>query len=550
MISYAVNQPYIDSRAYNEANSTYVGFPSQSDAMLASLLLFHNVPCRIMDLILSVVTDPDFDPKDVTLRKSVDIIDTVEESRLKDRMAAVHERTRDHHGDDGHIEQAGFNFPRLVLNNVLDIIHAERMDDIRAQFEETLSIESMHTMRVKQDVTLKAMSLVHRSWTAPAQEALGRILYIGESTEDMDICLPPVRKSIFGPWTSVVAVQFFPQIRWVPEEDCKYLEIETVVDVDDFCGFENLHRILVGFTNLKSVFIKAYAEPFTTWSNLTFAEIVRRNINLEEVTLYSMTSRKTFDLSPLIEDSRRSEHLRSLNVRRATFTNVAPENLKAMQLEGPCFTRLSNVKITISFGSEHDLAILHVLSKQPNAHLKSLGIVYEYGLTYPYERFMRDFTDAQCAALFGKLSALRIEIELGSSQWLKWIGPFCPGLQSLTLSTTASPEPSPGILYQLPTAIQHLDLRLTSSEGVQRTDVEKINIWMMYLREVSSSRHFSRLKSLTFSLSREFIQYLESGGKYSQQEAQKVRNEMRVFEKEMEGLCRGAGVECNINLVS
>lgn len=80
------NQPFIDSRAYNKANSTYVSFPSQTDAMLASLQLFHDVPCRVMNLIFSVVTHPDFDSRQAALRNSMDVINVVGESRLKDRM--------------------------------------------------------------------------------------------------------------------------------------------------------------------------------------------------------------------------------------------------------------------------------------------------------------------------------------------------------------------------------------------------------------------------------------------------------------------------------
>lgn len=107
--------------------------------MLASLQLFHDVPCRIMDLVFSVVTDPGFDSKQLTLRSSVDVVDVVEESRLKDRMAVVQERSV---SGDGRMEQAGL--PQFILDEVLDIIHAERMDSIKARFEETLNAEAMH----------------------------------------------------------------------------------------------------------------------------------------------------------------------------------------------------------------------------------------------------------------------------------------------------------------------------------------------------------------------------------------------------------------------
>lgn len=95
-------QLFVGSQAYNKVNSAYVSFPSQ-DAMLASLQLFHDVPCRFMDLFLSVISHPGFDPKQVSLCNSADIIGVVEESRLRDRMAVVYKRALD---DDGHMAAA------------------------------------------------------------------------------------------------------------------------------------------------------------------------------------------------------------------------------------------------------------------------------------------------------------------------------------------------------------------------------------------------------------------------------------------------------------
>lgn len=115
-------QPFMDSLAFNKSTNVYVPFQADSDAMLASLQLFHDVPCRFMDLFFAVVTHPDFDPRQVTLRNSTDMIKVVEESRLKDRMAVVHERSANR---DGHIAQT--RFPPFVHYEVLDIIHAERM---------------------------------------------------------------------------------------------------------------------------------------------------------------------------------------------------------------------------------------------------------------------------------------------------------------------------------------------------------------------------------------------------------------------------------------
>lgn len=74
------SRPFINTGALCKETSSYVQFPSQSDAMIASLQLFHEVPCCIMNLIISTVTItyPDFDAKQVT-RKSF----TVDNKQLK-----------------------------------------------------------------------------------------------------------------------------------------------------------------------------------------------------------------------------------------------------------------------------------------------------------------------------------------------------------------------------------------------------------------------------------------------------------------------------------
>lgn len=291
-------QPFIGSRAFNEANSAYVSFPSQADAMLASLQLFHDVPCRFMDLFFSVVTHPDFDSKQVTLRDSVDVINIVEESRLKDRMAVVHKRA---HGADGHTKQAGF--PQFVLYEVLDVIHAERMVVVKKWFEESLSNKEM--IRVSfwgpitswEDNIFKSLALVHRTWTWPAQKALGRVFLIGRPTHEpenpyykgsMDVLLDPIRKSIFGLWTSVVAIQLFRPVKRV------YIERsgDTVYEYDDIVResysewFEALHRIIVGFTRLKSLYVKSYSLLFTEWATASIDVMLCQNTRLEEVLLY------------------------------------------------------------------------------------------------------------------------------------------------------------------------------------------------------------------------------------------------------------------------
>lgn len=349
-------QPFVECRALDQNTETYFTFPSRADAMLASLQLFHNVERYIIDTIFSVATHPDFDSKNVTLRSWGDVMDAVEERRLKDRTAVVHKRSLD---SDGHMVQAGL--PQFVLEEVLDIIHCDRLDSIEAAFEQTWDEEMMYfnSMDIEEDYTLKAMTRVHRSWTYPAQKALGRVLHIGRPTDEMTVLLNPVRKSIFGPWTSVVAVQFFHPIEVETDySTCscydggteityKYFDDDAATD-DYRQWFETLHRMLVGFTNLKLILIKSYAPIFTELSNSMFGDLVRRNMRLEEVTLYAEEG-IPFDIGPLIENAAALKNLSSLYIRKETSSDGAERR----ELQEAGFARLSNVLIEHSNTAFH-----------------------------------------------------------------------------------------------------------------------------------------------------------------------------------------------------
>lgn len=59
--SYIHLEPFIDNLAFNSTTDQYCAFGTQSDVMLASLQLFNHVPTRIMDLVIFMVTHPNFD---------------------------------------------------------------------------------------------------------------------------------------------------------------------------------------------------------------------------------------------------------------------------------------------------------------------------------------------------------------------------------------------------------------------------------------------------------------------------------------------------------
>lgn len=530
-MSSSSQQPFIEFQAYNKANSNYVSFPSQADAMIASLQLSRDVPCHIMDLIYSVVTHPDFDARQVTLRNSTDVIDIVEENRMKDRMAVVHNRSLSR---NGRMVQAGFS--ELVLDEVLDIIHTERMAAIRSKFEKRLTAELARSPTcIEEDDILSNMSLVHRSWTFPSQKALGRILFINKPTSELANVISPVRKSIFGSWTAVVALQLFVRIDQ-SEYDDFYFREEYQEEFRQW--FENLHRILVGFTNLKSVFIESYASFFTKWSNHTIGELFRRNIYLEWITLHASAHEEPFILDPLIEGSRKLEFLQTLDCEGVRFSDTTRG--RAMQEAG--FGYLKNLTLKRQSSLEINLATLFILSSLSSPRLETLRLSGDYGEGYYVVWGAEWLSTIQYAVAFGQLHTLYIIDEGRVDKLLKWIGPYCVRLEDFTLNTDLTMFDKS--LPFIPASIRSLSLQVIPTEWMR---VAQVADWMKCILEIISSRHFLELKLLSLSLSGGLMKPWERDESH-QREEHSLLNQLLEFEASMKLFCQSAGIEYSFDL--
>lgn len=531
-MSYGDEQPFIDSKAFVKDTKAYVTFYSQTEAMLASLQLYHGIPCHVMDLVFSMVTDPDFDTTQVTLHNSIDIIDIAEESRLKDRMDVVYKRSL---GSDGHMEQRGF--PQFVLDELLDIIHANRMDQIRTRFEELPSAKAMTSLpHIEEDEILKSMSLVHRSWTFPSQKTLGRVLYLDRPASDVNVLQSHVRKSIFGPWTSVVALQLYHCI-----EKSKYGTYDFSVELREEYRqwFETLHRILVGFTNLKSVFIQSYAPYFTEWSNPTIGELVRRNLYLQEVTLQTDSGSGSFILDPLIEISGQSGFLKTLNVGGGTFPQLGKSGGKQVTDFG-CLKNLTLQRSRTY--SDLDLETLLLLSTLSSPCLESLRYNGDIDRGNSFERELaRVSTSPQCAVAFGQLHSLHIIDNMTADQWLTWIGPYCSKLDYFDLDTSELTN-STKALPLIPATIRSLDLRVVPTKSLQTV---KVADWIKCIMEILSSRRFTKLESFSLNFSGELLEHL-STDESQQQEQKGVLDQLQEFEESMKHICQYAVVEYSL----
>lgn len=387
--------------------------------MLASLQLFNHVPTRIMDLVIFMVTHPDFDPEQVTLRdakdiirvekesqrkgwmisegvsayrRSLDVIRTAEQCRMRERMAAVHARSQPRL--QTRLNWAGFPF--FVLDEVLDIIKAERQAGIEASFEKPFKREKDmddDEAELEEDVLLSNLSLVHRSWTIPAQKALGQVVWIYTRMKDLR-CR---RRAVEGPWTSVVAITLRDHFNGHhrdpdPDSDCEPDSITYSYHYDSNDSyseseyqrikyrkqeqFENyqclridfLHGFLLSLPILKRIYVRSYDRNFASKINVTIKQMICQNKQLEELTLYSSGTLFLSEDGP------------ARNFNSLLESDRLLKNLKTLKLQGDVIsaeTSISNVQTTL-YPSLRSLSLFSVATELLpivcNGNLENLSI--------------------------------------------------------------------------------------------------------------------------------------------------------------------------------
>ena len=171
--------PFKGCLAFNRNAQEYIPFGTETDAMLASLMLAYRLASPVLAVVLALVRHPNFNPADITLSNPEDVWARVAEHDAEKRSQKV----------------ACFPhaFPRVILSEVVDILGEERGAELYVQrdtdgpqmgFIEYEKVEacslSLWCFRslipCQTDRDLRSVSLVCKDWTQPAQRTLGKIL--------------------------------------------------------------------------------------------------------------------------------------------------------------------------------------------------------------------------------------------------------------------------------------------------------------------------------------------------------------------------------------
>ena len=85
----ATQAPFADLCAFDRNSQTYIPFKTQTDAMLASLMLAYRLATPIWSLFLTLVKHPDFDPSEISLNGPEDVIQTIASENVRSLSSAA-----------------------------------------------------------------------------------------------------------------------------------------------------------------------------------------------------------------------------------------------------------------------------------------------------------------------------------------------------------------------------------------------------------------------------------------------------------------------------
>ncbi|KLO17826.1 hypothetical protein SCHPADRAFT_143787 [Schizopora paradoxa] len=222
-------------------------FKNASDALLARLSLSYGIEDIILDLFLSVVNDPEFNPKEVSIKHAADIHGFVSERR-QENMDSLGKRS----SQDMVNVTAGL--PTVVLDGVIDVLKDEFEDAVAAlRSRDGIGyasinppsgcfgfVDSEREAVSASRLVLSTCCTVHTSWLGRAVHALGCSL-ITPPKVYMDPLSLYIRSPLYSTWTRNVemAISYVEKMEGLASlfsrmPNVDFLQIKfTVTDIDE-----------------------------------------------------------------------------------------------------------------------------------------------------------------------------------------------------------------------------------------------------------------------------------------------------------------------------
>lgn len=184
-----------DKSCYSATYEMWIPFNTTTDALVASLSLHHGFPRSMFEIVLEVVRNPSFRLDDLTLSSELDVASQISECRLENAFRR---------GNLNAQSEPARGVPLTVVQLVADHL-AEQADAAKCIINDPLLRNREKSMARWALRSLQAMSLVHRTWTTPAQQARR---YHPMTLKLGDNILKFLDNPFCGPWTQWIELEY------------------------------------------------------------------------------------------------------------------------------------------------------------------------------------------------------------------------------------------------------------------------------------------------------------------------------------------------------
>ncbi|KLO08702.1 hypothetical protein SCHPADRAFT_931652 [Schizopora paradoxa] len=175
-----------------------ISFPTKSDALIASLALKKQSDPVLIDAFLSLLKNPNFNTTECTLHSVADI----------HSFASSYRKEKDNHTPR---QSFPMQIPIFVWEEVMVhigdqwVAYALKLCDDAAQYKTSWDNNIFAAPYSHQLSDLYNASLVHPSWTRPAQRQMGRVLVLHKTNEDT--LNAAIKSGLYGNWTQILAMK-------------------------------------------------------------------------------------------------------------------------------------------------------------------------------------------------------------------------------------------------------------------------------------------------------------------------------------------------------
>ena len=421
-----------DRRVYWDAKKEWVEFNTHSDALIASLALHHDIPLVAIDLVVELLCTEHFKPTEVSFSKATDLYSSIGTRRQQAAWNRSYSKASPVNSVAG--------FPnRDTFEKVVDVLAEERRCQLEEQYGPSLAFQgrvvasSFDFTQVSQ--TLEAMTLVHRSWTLPAQKARRCFAIVDDAS----------RTSQMHPCVSLLANPTLASVDTILYRDGTITSLENslvllrgLVLHSYSRGLRNLHieldlyhladkplkqrpmkcltHLLDSLTtlrHLKVLSVQYYRGCKDDRFIIPFCDTLTRLPSLEAMRLFVLqdvyNDAWTFEIPPWLEEKHPTTSLKSLNV---SIFDAALISWLTMPRAG---FRLDHIGLLVTDTFEELYSKFHpalASALQPALpFVKSLSIQGVFLWTNQAEH---RFTDVQSIERAASVETLNIRIDVGS----------------------------------------------------------------------------------------------------------------------------------------